>query len=108
MKYTIPRFQRDYAWDLEQWEDLWMDIETLEEEKHHYMGYIVLQKKGEYEFEVIDGQQRLVTFSFVALAAMKRIQTLVDEGIEVDNNKERLRVLKRTAYWLNKSCNFKS
>ncbi len=94
VKYVIPRFQRDYAWELEQLEDLWMDIEALEDEGHHYMGYIVLQEKGEYEFEVIDGQQRLVTFSFVVLAAMKKIQFFVDEGVEVDNNKERLRVLK--------------
>lgn len=94
LKYVIPRFQRDYAWDLEQWEDLWMDIKALEEEGHHYMGYIVLQKKGEYEYEVIDGQQRLVTFSLVALAAMRKILSFVDQGFEVDNNKERLRVLK--------------
>lgn len=94
VKYIIPRFQRDYAWDQEQWEDLWQDIETLEEEGYHYMGYIVLQKKGEYEFEVIDGQQRLVTFSFVALAAMRKIQDFIDAGVEVDDNNERLRVLK--------------
>ena len=94
VKYIIPRFQRDYAWDQEQWEDLWQDIVTLEEEGYHYMGYIVLQKKGEYEFEVIDGQQRLVTFSFVVLAAMKKIQAFIDRDVEVDDNHKRLRVLK--------------
>ena len=36
LKYVIPRFQRDYAWDQEQWEDLWLDIEALEEEMHHF------------------------------------------------------------------------
>ncbi len=35
VKYTVPRFQRDYAWTREQWEDLWADIETLEDE-HYY------------------------------------------------------------------------
>ncbi|MBF0235964.1 MAG: DUF262 domain-containing protein [Desulfamplus sp.] len=94
LKYLIPKFQRDYAWELEQWEDLWMDIEALQEGGHHYMGYIVLHKKSEYEYEVIDGQQRLVTFSFVVLAAMKKIQSFVHEGIEVNGNKKRLRVLK--------------
>ena len=29
VKYQVPRFQRDYAWDREQWEDLWSDIETI-------------------------------------------------------------------------------
>jgi hypothetical protein len=91
VKYTIPRFQRNYAWDQKQWEDLWADIETLKEELFHYMGYIVLQQKGQYDFTVIDGQQRLVTLSLIILAAMRTIQDLVDNGEDVEKNKERLR-----------------
>jgi hypothetical protein len=91
VKYVVPRFQRDYAWDQEQWEDLWADIETLEH--YHYMGYIVLQRKGQQEFEVIDGQQRLVTLSLIVLAAMANIQNLINQGIEKTENQERLRVL---------------
>ena len=26
-KYHVPLFQRDYAWEEEQWEDLWNDIQ---------------------------------------------------------------------------------
>jgi uncharacterized protein with ParB-like and HNH nuclease domain len=42
-------------------EDLWEDIENLNEEEH-YMGYIVLQRneKDKNNFSVIDGQQRLI------------------------------------------------
>ena len=29
--YNVPRFQRDYAWEQENWEDLWSDIESLAE-----------------------------------------------------------------------------
>ena len=92
VKYQVPRFQRDYAWDKEQWEDLWADIETINDEKYHYMGYIVLQRKSQYDFEVIDGQQRLITLSLVILAAMKNIQLLINKAEEPDENKERLRV----------------
>lgn len=91
VKYTVPRFQRDYAWEREQWEDLWADIETLEH--YHYMGYIVLQKKGQHDFEVIDGQQRLVTLSLVILAAMKHIKKLSVQGTQAQANEERLKVL---------------
>ncbi|RKZ42935.1 MAG: hypothetical protein DRQ49_00415 [Gammaproteobacteria bacterium] len=42
VKYQIPRFQRNYIWKEELWEDLWSDIETLPKEKYHYMGYTVL------------------------------------------------------------------
>lgn len=45
-KYIVPRFQRDYAWDVEQWEDLWSDVTALDDEGFHYMGYIVLQQKN--------------------------------------------------------------
>ncbi|QTA82265.1 DUF262 [Desulfonema limicola] len=93
VKYTVPRFQRDYTWEQEQWEDLWADIETLEKEHFHYMGYIVLQRKGQHDFEIIDGQQRLVTLSLVVLAAMKQIKNLVRQGMEEQENQERLKVL---------------
>ncbi len=26
LTYRIPRFQRDYSWTEDEWEDLWMDI----------------------------------------------------------------------------------
>ncbi|BDQ67845.1 DUF262 domain-containing protein [Shewanella xiamenensis] len=89
-KYLVPRFQRDYAWDIEQWEDLWSDINSLDEEGFHYMGYIVLQQKEQYQFEVIDGQQRLVTLSLIVLAAMKAIKTMISKGEDEQENQERL------------------
>ncbi|EHN8924439.1 DUF262 domain-containing protein [Enterobacter asburiae] len=89
-KYIVPRFQRDYAWDVGQWEDLWGDINSLDDEGFHYMGYIVLQQKEQYQHEIIDGQQRLVTLSIIVLAAMKAIKTLIDNGEDVQGNTERL------------------
>jgi len=45
LRYEIPKFQRDYTWESEQWDDLWQDIKSLlmNEESEHYMGYLVLQ-----------------------------------------------------------------
>ena len=48
LTYRIPRFQRDYSWTEEEWEDLWMDLlGTLKPggEPAHYMGYLVLQSQ---------------------------------------------------------------
>jgi len=89
-KYIVPRFQRDYAWDVGQWEDLWSDISALDEEGFHYMGYIVLQQKEQYQHEIIDGQQRLVTLSIIVLAAMRAIKNLIEKGEDVEGNTERL------------------
>ena len=94
VKYIVPRFQRDYAWNQEQWEDLWADIETLKYEYYHYMGYIVLKQIDKHDFEIIDGQQRLITLSLVIMAAIKQIQNLIDEEINVKDNEERIAVLK--------------
>jgi uncharacterized protein with ParB-like and HNH nuclease domain len=61
--YIVPRFQRSYSWDEENWEDLWLDIIDLlnNEERIHYLGTIVLKSEDNKKFEVIDGQQRLAT-----------------------------------------------
>jgi len=95
-KYIVPRFQRDYAWDIDQWEDLWSDVTALDDEGFHYMGYIVLQQKEQYQHEVIDGQQRLVTLSIIILAAMKAIKNLIEKGEEVEANTERLNEITKT------------
>lgn len=97
-KYIIPKFQRDYSWDVEQWDDLWQDIEMmLEESGDHYMGYLVLQSlKDGKDCLIIDGQQRFTTITMIILAAIKSIQKLVDKGVEVLDNEQRIKTLKDT------------
>jgi uncharacterized protein with ParB-like and HNH nuclease domain len=98
-RYIIPRFQRDYAWTEENWEDLWFDVIELwnnkESQSFHYMGSIVLQETNkERSFFVIDGQQRLVTISLLILACLKIIKDYPDKKNE-DNERE---VLIRETY----------
>lgn len=92
-RYIVPRFQRDYSWEQEQWEDLWNDIQELEEEGSHYMGYIVLQQKERNQYEIIDGQQRLVTLTLLVLAYMAKLQSFIDNDEEKEDNQERLKVI---------------
>lgn len=69
--YRVPRFQRDYSWGEEEWDDLWQDIlGTVKEggETAHYMGYLVLQSHDNKIFEIIDGRQRLTTLSIIGVA----------------------------------------
>ena len=89
-RYVVPRFQRDYSWEQEQWEDLWNDIQELGEEGSHYMGYIVLQQKEKHQFEIIDGQQRMVTLTLLILAYMSKLQSFIDAGEDTADNQERL------------------
>jgi len=91
LRYEIPKFQRDYTWDTEQWDDLWQDIKALlsDEDNEHYMGYLVLQTLNNKEFQIIDGQQRLTTMSLLILATLKCLKELADEGIDPENNLKR-------------------
>lgn len=94
--YKVPVFQRDYSWKIDNWLDLWDDIRILlSTGKDHYMGAVVLQKEGEKQFLVIDGQQRFTTLSLLALATIKKIQDLINGGIEPENNLERINELRR-------------
>jgi len=99
LTYRIPRFQRDYSWTNEEWEDLWMDLlGTLKAdgESAHYMGYLVLQSADDKTFDVIDGQQRLTTISIIVLAVLKNIQRLIDAGNDADQNKRRVDQIRQT------------
>lgn len=96
-KYIIPKFQRDYSWDIEQWDDLWQDIETMITEKgEHYMGYLVLQMTKGKDCMIIDGQQRFTTITIIILAAIKSIQKLMERGNDVAENEKRIKTLKDT------------
>ena len=62
-KYIIPLYQRNFAWGEEQISRLLQDIyESMRSgDKHFYIGSLVVLQRGNGEFEVIDGQQRLTT-----------------------------------------------
>lgn len=91
-KFIVPKFQRDYSWDAEQWDDLWQDIELMisSHEEDHYMGYLVLQTNDDKTHYIIDGQQRMTTIMIIILAAMKNIEDFVRRGIEKEDNEKRL------------------
>ena len=108
MKYSVPRFQRDYSWEKEQWEDLWEDIiKSVTSDSGHYMGYLVLQSSDDKNFTVIDGQQRLTTISIFILSALYRLRKISHqekekresssaEKSEEEKNTERLETLKNS------------
>lgn len=64
----IPFFQRSYVWREEHWKQFFNDLyESFESCKEHFLGSIILkrQKTVKSELLVIDGQQRLTTFSIL-------------------------------------------
>ena len=99
LKYTVPRFQRDYSWGEEQWDDLWQDLHGSSEESSntaHYMGYLVLQSSNGKDFTVIDGQQRLTTITIIVLSALYELQELVKNNIQSEENQKRMDTLRNS------------
>lgn len=85
-RFLIPLYQRHYAWNVSpQLELLWEDIERIATRIDvdrssvvpHFMGAMVIAQIKTYgkqvqAFEIIDGQQRLTTFS-ILLASLRDI-----------------------------------
>lgn len=89
--FYVPKFQRDYSWDVEQWDDLWADLmKALENDDEHYMGYLVLQTQNDKDFQIIDGQQRFTTITLLILSALRCIKSLISQGVDIENNELRI------------------
>ncbi|MCI6217118.1 MAG: DUF262 domain-containing HNH endonuclease family protein [Helicobacter sp.] len=67
-RLTIPFFQRAYVWKKEHWEQFFNDLQkSFESKKEHFLGSVIIKRhQGQDNFSmVIDGQQRLTTFSIL-------------------------------------------
>ena len=77
VRYVIPRYQRAYAWEEKEIEQLIDDISDDNDPKRdYYIGSLIVARRkagDEVEYEVIDGQQRLTTIYLL-------LQCLLDEG----------------------------
>lgn len=67
-KYIIPDFQREIRWNQENMIELISDINSGE----RFLGNIILSKRGNHEYEIIDGQQR-ITMLLMILRYIKHI-----------------------------------
>ena len=67
-RYVVPLYQREYAWGKTEIERLLNDLYTAfktEPHKNYYLGSFVVVNGTDNRFELIDGQQRLITFSIL-------------------------------------------
>jgi uncharacterized protein with ParB-like and HNH nuclease domain len=65
-KFQIPRYQRPYAWTIEQVSEFWEDLLTNAEP--YFLGSLIFNLEGEEEtgyIDIIDGQQRLLTITIL-------------------------------------------
>ncbi len=61
---SIPDYQRIYCWENKQIESLWESLKEIHPNSPYHLGTLILQdRNGSYE--IVDGQQRLVTLSLI-------------------------------------------
>jgi len=83
--YTIPRYQREYSWQMPQWEKLFDDL--IENPDGHFLGSIIcIAIEGQDNYEVIDGQQRLTTLSILISSLYKKTYDLMVSMLPTDDN----------------------
>ena len=68
--YIIPIYQRNYAWGNDEISSLLQDIKNAceknkKQDKNYYIGSLVVYRRENGDFEVIDGQQRLTTLTLI-------------------------------------------
>lgn len=90
---VIPLYQRSYAWEPQQVEDLLGDIDYIDTrlqdddstDVYHYFGTVVLDNQGAVspggtedwdEFHIIDGQQRITTISLLMGVIVEELERL--------------------------------
>ena len=100
--FRIPDYQRGYAWGEEQLISFWDDLLNIGEERSHYMGVLSVEpvKKATWEnwndeewilrddvnpFYVVDGQQRLTTFSILIQSMYEYFKELPDSTGKEDS-----------------------
>lgn len=82
-KYRVPRYQRPYAWGIEEVSEFWEDL--VLNDKPYFFGSFIFNTEHEDEdryVDIIDGQQRLLTIT-IFVAAIRDVA----KDIDLDSSK---------------------
>lgn len=99
--FRVPDYQRGYAWKVEQLTDFWEDLLNLQDERYHYTGLLSLKAVernvmpnwdedkwlldiGYKPFHIVDGQQRLTTFSILMFELTSFIKSVGENSEKSD------------------------
>lgn len=96
--FSIPDYQRGYAWEKKQWGDFVQDLDALVEEDvtSHYTGTVVVYEPAKVEarqygstkrlkpVDVVDGQQRLTTSSLYLSVIINKLVELGETEFQAE------------------------
>lgn len=97
-RFVIPKYQRSYAWTSEEIKDFLYDLDKcyklrfINERNEHFFGGVVSVQQmspdsaGSNFYDIVDGQQRLVTFTIFMACVMQSYQDILKSVREDDPN----------------------
>ena len=106
--FDIPVYQRSYAWERNNLEDLWEDLYYLDPSKKHYFGTVLLKDSGKTakaalttlkRFDVIDGQQRLTTVLILLREIISQLKNLNSDELRQEVDALERSYLKNAAHY---------
>ena len=93
-KYLIPLYQRNYAWGIDEIEQLLDDIYDAPVGRDYFLGSLIVNYLVEEDkFEVIDGQQRLTTL-YLLLSYLDK-NYLHDDSLQFEAREKSNKTLKK-------------
>ncbi len=88
--FSIPTFQRAYVWGKTQIDEMFEDFKNdsneydptqIDEMDQYLMGNVgIVKEKNQNIWNIVDGQQRLTTFTMIARQLEQRLEKLIKEG----------------------------
>jgi len=96
--FFIQKYQRTYAWEVEQIQDFVKDLENCIESQrsgrqlNHFFGgilsvkYAVTGAVNQHKYEIIDGQQRMATFTLLAVCLVNAYKKFLNEANDARDN----------------------
>ncbi len=66
--FEVPQFQREYAWTEDEYAAFWNDLQRSLDEDSYFLGLVILTANSAPKNQVVDGQQKLITVTLLAVA----------------------------------------
>lgn len=66
-RFEVPIYQREYSWTSDEVKEFWDDLRQARQEESYFLGLVILTDKGG-RYQVVDGQQRILTLTLLVIA----------------------------------------
>ena len=66
-RFEVPIYQREYSWTTDEVKEFWDDLRQAKADSTYFLGLVILTESGD-RFQVVDGQQRILTLTLLAVA----------------------------------------